>query len=660
MKILMLTDSMDVGGAETHIYTLALALRDRGHSVTVCSSGGALCRELLRAGISHMTLPLSTPASLPYCYAALSLSISRGGFDIIHSHARLPSLLASLLSRRYSVRHVATAHARFSLTPLRRRLSRWGDRTVAVSQDLKQYLIESYGLSPENITVIPNGIDTRRFSPAVRPVSGNTLRIGTLSRLDRDCSSAALLLCSIAPRLVSSPGVAEIVIGGGGDMLPTVKNLALEVNRRLGFKCVRVVGRVDDTPSFMRQCDVFVGVSRAAIEAALCGVPVIICGNEGYLGRLTEESFPRAASSNFCARGCCRMTPDALFGDLCETLEQRDPTRLNKIRELITDRLDSRVTAAATERIYQETAGIKRSSHPQVLLCGYYGFGNMGDDALLRSAIERARREFPALSVGALTRGGRRDSTRFGISCFKRSSLIALLRKIRCCEHFVLGGGTLLQEDTSLRSLIYYCSLIRLAKHCGARVYLWGNGIGRPRTRLGQALIRRALERCDCVGLRDRASLALAGRLVPSAPTHFEEDMALSIPPSDKDRCDHLLSLLWGAEIPRFIIIAPKCGTGLDALEAALSEAKDSGLALCFVVMHLREDRDPVKALQARYGGKVLDGICYADLCALTQRSLGVYSMRLHALLAAASAGVPYRAFGNDSKLRTAEETAET
>lgn len=652
MKILMLTDSMDVGGAETHIRALAAALRRKGHSVTVCSSGGAMMKKLTGDGISHVTLPLGSRGAMPRCYLRLCSLISRGGFDMIHAHARLPALLGRMLSRRYSLPLVVTAHARFSLSPLRRLLSCWGDKTVAVSEDIKHYLTISYGLAPENITVIPNGMDTHSFQLSSPPSSG--LCIATLSRLDRDCASAALLLCSMAPRLVSSLGVTEILVGGGGDMLSAVRNLADDVNRRLGFRCIKVVGRVDDVSFFMKKCHIFVGVSRAAAEAALCGRSVIICGNEGYLGRLTEGSFSLALSTNFCARGCPRMSPEALFCDIREAVSEGDRSA-QRIRELLSNQLDVDSVVEATERIYGEAASVIHSKRPQILLCGYYGFGNMGDDALLRSSIARARREYPSASVGALTKGGKKDSAIFGVPCFKRSSPFALRGKIKCCELFVLGGGTLLQEDTSLRSLAYYCALIAHAKRHGATVHLWGNGIGVPKTKLGQALMRRALRRCDSIGLRDGISVSLAHRLTPDGCIYFEKDLALRIPRSDALRADFLLETMWGDKIPDFILVAPKSGDGIGALEAAVSEARSCGFSLCFVAMHTREDTPMAERLRTRYGGEILCGICYSDLVAIAARSKGVYSMRLHGLLAAASAKVPYRAFGNDVKLKTVD-----
>ena len=651
MKILMITDKMDIGGAETHILTLIPALTARGHKIVLASSGGSLAKRLSREyGIPHLTLPLGSkkPSDLLFCRSQLSRLIKKERFDLIHSHARLPSLIASGLSKCKKTPLVCTAHARFSAKGFRKRFSRWGDHSIAVSEDLKQYLIDSYSIAPENVSVIPNGIDTELFTPLPRPAS--PLRIGFLSRLDTDCSLGAKLLCLIAPRLCSSPRDIEIFIGGGGSAFKEISFLAKKANKKLGRECVKVVGRVDDTPAFLASCHIFVGVSRAALEAAASGAKVIICGDEGYFGPLTKENFNFALSSNFCARSQKSPSAERLFSDIISLFD----SDTDDLRSLIEERLNVKKTAFLTEKVYKSALTAKKKSRTDLLLCGYYGYGNMGDDALLRSAIARARTSFRSLSVGALTRSGRRDEKIFGIRCVGRYNIFSVLSELRKCGYFIFGGGTLLQSSTSLRSLLYYSTVFHLAKLFGARCYLWANGIGELSSPLARSLAKSVLDKCDHIGLRDNLSMKKARELMPNCAPVFEADLATRLLPSDESRCAYLLSRLFGGfgDPPPFIIVAPRSSDGLGELEKALYRAKKEGYELCFVAMHAVEDRNIALRLCRKFGGCFLRGIGYSDLLGLISYSKGVYSMRLHTLIAARSAGVPHRAFGSDEKLR--------
>ena len=657
MDILMLTDRLLLGGAETHIYTLARSLTRMGHRVVLVSSGGEIARRLGECGVRHITLPLDSrrPSDISRCLICLSALLRRRRFDLLHAHARLPAYIAHLLSRRYSLPLVVSAHARFSHTSLRRRLSRWGFPTIAISEDLKQYLCDIYSLPPENIRVIPNGFDTDNFYPAPSPPP-RPLKIVTVSRLDRDCSLAALTLCSVAPRLSAELGHIEILIVGGGDMFPTLRRLAREVNSALGYPCVRLLGAVEDVAPLLRSCHIFVGVSRAALEAVLCGLPTVICGNEGYLGELTQDGLALAASANFCARGLPRVSPDALRASLI-SLCKRDPSELRAaalaLRDKVADGLDAATMAERTLSVYKEALSLAPRHGGSVLLCGYYGFSNMGDNALLRSAAEHIRSVLPSAPIRALTRGGRRDSADFGLPCVCRHSPLAVPIELMRCKYFVLGGGTLLQDSTSLRSLLYYWSLTRLARTCGAHCYMLGGGIASPRSPLGAALIRDTLRLCDGVGLRDSESVGIAKRLAPSARVYRQADLALSVFPASNDRADFILSRLFGSVTPPpFVLAAPRKGDGLCELVRALKIYKRRGLSLCLVPMHKGQDTALAHRLSERLGGVMAENICYSDLLALAARSNGVLTMRLHALLAARSAGVPCYAFGSDKRLR--------
>ena len=655
MKILMLTDKMDVGGAETHIFSLISSLSQKGHKVTLVSSGGSLAEKLLGSGVRHISLPLSskTPKSLALSYIRLSRLLRAKSFDVIHSHSRITSLLSAKLAKKHRIPLICTAHARFSVSSYRKYLSRWGTLSIAVSQDLKQYLIDNYSVAPENIEVIPNGIDLSLFKHSPRLCASECLRIGFLSRLDADCSDAAYLLCSIAEKLCSLLGKIQILIGGGGTEHDDISALAQKVNDGLGFECIKICGAISDTPSFFNSCDIFVGVSRAAMEASLCGLPVILCGNEGYFGILTSDNLNDARISNFCARGYPSMSAYILLRDIQKVILMK-PQEVASVSSIMRGEFDLERIVEKTLTAYSRAISMIPCRKSSVLLCGYYGFGNMGDNALLRSSIKRAREEFPSLPIGALTKSGARDCSEFGIRCTKRSSAIGVIRELRGCEHFIFGGGTLLQDSTSLRSLLYYVCIMRLAKLCGAKCHIWGNGIGELSSPLSKHLVKRALDCCDYIGLRDEHSFKMAKELSSNTRIYKESDLALHSQPSDTERTSYLLWHFFKGRqnIPKFIIVAPCRKNGLEELKNALAEARASQKAMCFLAMHRRADQKITDRLCRLYGGIVLEGIDYADLTGLARYSEGVYSMRLHALIAAKSVGAQYRSFGNDVKLK--------
>ena len=124
---------------------------------------------LERNGIRHVNAPLDSKniISMIKSYFILGKTIKNGNFDIVHAHARIPAFLCGLLKRSLDFRFITTAHWVFNVTRLLKIMTNWGERTIAVSEDIKKYLMDNYRVSPDKITVTINRIDTQKFSPSV-------------------------------------------------------------------------------------------------------------------------------------------------------------------------------------------------------------------------------------------------------------------------------------------------------------------------------------------------------------------------------------------------------------------------------------------------------------------------------------------------------------
>ena len=166
MKILMTLMGLEIGGAETHVVELSKELRARGYDIVVASSGGVYERELEKSCIRHVTLPLHTksPSALIKSYKGLERLISREKFDIVHAHARIPAFVCGLLAKKMGFHFITSTHGVYKVDPILTRVSDWGERSIAVSPDVKQYLIDKYRMPSDNIDLTINGIDTKHFS----------------------------------------------------------------------------------------------------------------------------------------------------------------------------------------------------------------------------------------------------------------------------------------------------------------------------------------------------------------------------------------------------------------------------------------------------------------------------------------------------------------
>lgn len=636
MKILLLADHMDSGGAETHIYELSRFLSQKGHSVIVFSQGGRIAEAMAMNGIRQVGYgksPLFKLASL----------IRSEKPNVIHAHTRKSAFLCRLLLGIMDFPFVFTAHAYFSAELPKRVLSFFPSKTIAVSRDIACHLSNRFGVPASHISVIENGINIDKFRPKRDKTSKN--HIVMVSRLDEDCSLAAELLCQITPRLAATFEDIRITIVGGGNAQKNILNFATRANALCGREVIRVVGKKQDVLPYLRQASLFVGVSRAALEAMSCGLPVILCGNEGYLGILTKKTISSAEHGNFCGRGSAAPTPALLYRDICLLLKDRSladrSARDGRAQVLLchTSEQMGKKTLAIYHAAIRDALAQRTSD---ILICGYYGFGNLGDELTLnaihaqlqKTATEYSLPRNPRFSVLAP-----HNISYQGLSTVERMSPIKLLSAIRHTGLLVFGGGSLLQNKTSNRSLFYYLLLLRAAYFFGVRTMLYGAGIGPIHGSLALRLCARTLRHVDLITVRDSDSLDFLKHM------GVGEKLILS--------ADPVLSYRLPTQKPRPYVLA---FVKKQEAERIFYRLKQEATPIYLALMDRKSDLSATRRLYAKLleEGKnvtLFEQASAQEIIALIGKASLVISARLHALILSFCMGVPFLGISDDPKI---------
>jgi polysaccharide pyruvyl transferase CsaB len=138
----------------------------------------------------------------------------------------------------------------------------------------------------------------------------------------------------------------------------------------------------------------------------------------------------------------------------------------------------------------------------QVVLCGYYGAGNGGDEALLASMLEILP---PNVKPLVLSANPQQTKKRYGVTAIDRKSL-NVINALRKSKALILGGGSLIQDATSVRSALYYGGLVGLAQQFGLQTIAIGQGIGPLNQQLTQWVAQRTFGACSALSVRDKAS----------------------------------------------------------------------------------------------------------------------------------------------------------
>ncbi len=141
-------------------------------------------------------------------------------------------------------------------------------------------------------------------------------------------------------------------------------------------------------------------------------------------------------------------------------------------------------------------------SDQQAVLCGYYGEGNGGDEALLVSMLEMLPENVKPLVLSA---NPKQTMASYGVQAVDRKSL-QVLAALRSSQALILGGGSLIQDATSIRSAIYYGGIMGLAQQLGLKTIAIGQGIGPLNQQITRWIAERAFGGCAALTVRDAAS----------------------------------------------------------------------------------------------------------------------------------------------------------
>lgn len=278
----------------------------------------------------------------------------------------------------------------------------------------------------------------------------------------------------------------------------------------------------------------------------------------------------------------------------------------------------------------------------RVALAGYYGFGNLGDELLLRTSLEALGRCGVGRDRVVVLSSAPRESSRvLGTDSVDRWSFSAVRRALRSSDTLLLGGGGLFQDSTSLRSCLWYWGLVRLARLCGARPWALGQSIGPLKRRAAQWLTRTALSSCAVLQLRDGPSMEWARRLGLSATLGTDLALTLEIPrgvaPAGRRRL--LVNLRPVAGPERFVERAASCVDAFDGewVGVAMSPEDYELLEGARQTGRLRIERTVLVRSEA-------------DVVPLWGSAVGAVGMRLHFAVLSAIYGTPLALLSYDPK----------
>lgn len=311
----------------------------------------------------------------------------------------------------------------------------------------------------------------------------------------------------------------------------------------------------------------------------------------------------------------------------------------------------------------------------KIVLSGYFGFDNLGDEAILYSMIE-GMKGLEDLELVVLSANPQKTSEKFGVRAVNRMKMGEVFREIRTCDLFVSGGGSLLQDVTSSRSLTYYLTLLRLAKFLRKKVMIYSQGIGPVQDPKNRERLAKVFKNLDLINVRDKESYEELVEMGVKNPIKITADTVFMLDTPEAGRGRDLLKDFLGLEpltadqgegenrIRLGISIRPwkdlddKIVNEIKKTIAGLRADRSQPVDIIFLPFHhpgdLEISRAVYEALEDQEGVYLLEkALDEREMLALMTQLDLVLSMRLHGLIFGLVAGAYPLGISYDPKIQS-------
>lgn len=666
MRIMLFAAGGDIGGGKTHILSLARELAEENALRLVSFRRGVLSREAREMGID--TVDVDSDLGTFKAFTLALSQVKAFSPDVIHCHGAKANMLGVLVKRIKGVPVMTTVHSDPRLDYLGMPLKQYTygvinayalrhmDYYVAVADRMQELLIER-GFDPQSIFTVYNGLDFSRAAKEGRAGKDpeEVIRVGIAARLT-PIKDIGTVIRAFAAAYGQEPRL-RLSIAGTGEDADSLKKLA----EQLGVAHVTdFEGWVEDIKAYFSKIDINVLASLSEtfpyslLEGAYQHCPAIATRVGGIPSLIEHEVsgflFDPGDVATF-AGYILKLAEDAgLRKTLAENLFQRaaQSFSLEKMKQ-------------DQQRIYQTVLRRSRADkRAGAVLCGAYGRGNAGDEAILRAILTQLRQIDPDIPFQVMSRNPQETRLKEKVGSYFIFNVPAFLRSLSRARLFVNGGGSLIQDVTSSRSLYFYLFTLWAARRMGCRIVMYGCGIGpisRPRNRWVAGKVLNAT--ADIITLRDSVSLELLRTMGVSRPEIIlAADPAVNLRHADPEEVRQAFDREGiPAELPKigFCLRAWETFKRPEEVAKAADYAwKTYGLTPVFLPIEMPKDMPVGEKVSQMLSSPHF--VCrkshpVEDLIGMLGSMELVLGMRLHSLIFATAGGAPVIGISYDVKV---------
>lgn len=287
----------------------------------------------------------------------------------------------------------------------------------------------------------------------------------------------------------------------------------------------------------------------------------------------------------------------------------------------------------------------------KVVISGYYGFDNLGDEAILKSIIIALKEADKNIEITVLSNNPTKTEKNYNVKSVNRWNINKIYKEIISSDGLISGGGSLLQDVTSSRNILYYTFIMGLAKILKKPVFIYAQGIGPIHKNINKKIVKYFLNNVQYISLRDEESFNLVKNIGVKTISEIVPDpvMGLDFKNIDtKEKEDNYIVVSvrdWSTKNDYLKEIAKVC----DSLS-------NKGIKIKLLPMHGKLDEETSVKLASMIKNNVEILSHTMDIENKLKYIKGanlVIAMRLHALIFAGNVGTPMIGVSYDPKIES-------
>jgi len=551
MKVIQLIGGGDIGGAKTHVLSLAKQLNKEIEVKVVSFREGVFAEEAFSLGLDIVVVRNKNIFKDIKQTIAI---IKKGNYDLIHCHGAKGNIIGFFCKNSTKLPIITTLHSDYRLDymhsffksitigKLNALVLRKMDAYITVTNNFKKMLISRH-FNSNRVYAIWNGLNfnekIKKYDKATFlnkfniPYDANTIFVGIVARLNPVKSIDTLIKAAF--EIKKSHKNIKFVIAGDGPEEKTLKTLCSNLKLE---DTVFFVGWIKDAYEIINAIDISVltSISESFPYSLLEGALLKKASISTDVGGIPDLFDHTINSFLFTPKDI-----STLSSYIIELADNKNKRILfgNKLYEKAISNFSLEKMAELQIHAYNDVLSWrhKKKRSYDIILSGYYGFMNIGDDALLYSIINNLKSIEHDLKILILSRNPIETTKIIGVDSISRFNLFNIISTMLRSDLFIYGGGTLIQESTSTRSLLYYLGTMYLAKILGLKTMLYANGVMLLKKKFNILVTRFVMNKIDLITLRESTSLIPIKALNISKPQILiTADPAVTTYPCSKKR----------------------------------------------------------------------------------------------------------------------------